>query len=135
MAEPPTVVVAGEASGRVLALSEPLSFWGGFDAESGTIIDQSHPEVGASITDQVLVMPTGRGSSSASTVLAEAIHLGTGPSAIIMREPDEIVALGAIVADELYGIRVPIVVVDDDTYAAVVRADRVTIGPGGELTY
>jgi len=42
-------------------------------------------------------------------VLAEAIRAGTAPAAIVLRESDPIVALGAIVARELYGIEVPVV--------------------------
>jgi hypothetical protein len=55
-------------------------------------------------------MPAGRGSSSSSYVLAEAIRAGTAPAAIVLGEPDPIVALGAIVAAELYGVDVPVVV-------------------------
>ena len=64
------------------------------------------------MTGRVLVMPSGRGSSSSSSVLAEAIRAGTGPVAIVLAEPDPIVALGAIVARELYGVAVPVVVGD-----------------------
>jgi predicted aconitase with swiveling domain len=62
------------------------------------------------VAGRVLVMPAGRGSSSSSSVLAEAIRAGTAPVAIVLREPDPIVALGAIVARELYASTVPIVV-------------------------
>ena len=68
------MLIAGEARGTVLALDEPLSFWGGFDAETGTVIDRAHPQVGASLAGRVVVMPFGRGSSSGSSVLAEAIR-------------------------------------------------------------
>jgi uncharacterized protein len=54
-------------------------------------------------------MPSGRGSSSSSSVLAEAIRAGTAPIAIVLFEPDPILALGAIVARELYGRTIPIV--------------------------
>jgi len=135
MPEAQRVLVAGEASGRVLALDEPLSFWGGFESETGTIIDHAHPQVGESLAGRVVTMAVGRGSSSASTVLAEAIRLGTGPAALIMREPDEIVNLGAIVADELYGITMPILIVDELTFTAIAAAERATISPSGTLTF
>ena len=57
-------------------------------------------------------MPAGRGSSSSSYVLAEAVRAGVAPAAFLLGEPDGIVALGAIVAAELYGIDVPVVVLD-----------------------
>jgi predicted aconitase with swiveling domain len=106
--------VAGEATGDVLVLDEPLSFWGGIDPGSGEIIDVHHPQRGANVAGRVLVMPGGRGSSSSSSVLAEAIRAGTAPAAIVLREPDPIVALGAIVASELYGAAIPVVVTDEE---------------------
>ena len=87
-----------------LRLSEPLSFWGGIDPESGLIIDASHPQVGESISGKILRMPHSRGSSSSPSVLAEALRLGTGPVAIILDQPDPMVFLGALVARLLYGI-------------------------------
>ena len=69
---------AGEADAVALVLSVPLSFWGGIDVETGRIIDHSHPDLGTSITGTILVMPGGRGSSSSSSVLAEAIRRGNG---------------------------------------------------------
>ena len=102
-------LVAGEATGPALVLTEPLSFWGGIDPATGDVIDPHHPQHGANVRGTVLVMPGGRGSSSSSSVLAEAIRAGVGPAAIVLAEPDPIVALGAVVARELYGSTVPVV--------------------------
>jgi predicted aconitase with swiveling domain len=109
MAEARTLV-AGTAEGPALVLDEPLSLWGGLDPETGSIIDTRHPQRGANVAGRVLVMPAGRGSSSSSSVLAEAIRAGTGPAAIVLGEPDPILALGAIVARELFGTSIPVVV-------------------------
>lgn len=103
-------LVAGEAIGPILRLTEPLSFWGGMDVATGRIIDQHHPQVGQCLTGSILVMPAGRGSSSSSSVLAEAIYAGSAPAAIILSETDVIVALGAMVAKKLYGLACPVVV-------------------------
>ena len=70
--------------------------------------------------------------SSSSTILAEAIRAGTAPAAIVLGEPDPILALGAIVGDELYGTVVPIVVADPETYASLDRGMRVEIVATGE---
>ena len=53
------------------------------------------------------MMPGGRGSSSGSATLAEALRLGNGPAAILMLERDAIVVVGAMVAAELYGLACP----------------------------
>jgi uncharacterized protein len=112
-------LVEGEASGTALVLDEPLSFWGGLDPATGLLIDPHHPQRGVTVTGRVLVMPSGRGSSSSSSVLAEAIRLGTAPAAIVLAEPDQIVALGAIVAQELYGVVVPVLAVQPAALAAI----------------
>jgi predicted aconitase with swiveling domain len=119
-------LVAGEARGPALVLDEPLSFWGGMDPETGRVIDVHHPQQGVTVTGRVLVMPSGRGSSSSSSVLVESIHTGTGPVAIVMREPDPIIALGAIVVRELFGTRFPVVMVDETTYRSI-RNDEIMI--------
>jgi predicted aconitase with swiveling domain len=103
-------LVPGAARGPALVLDEPLSFWGGVDPATGDIVDVHHPQCDANVAGRVLVMPSGRGSSSSSSVLAEAIRAGTAPVAIVLHEPDPILALGAIVARELYGRTIPVVV-------------------------
>jgi uncharacterized protein len=125
-------LVPGPAEGPALVLSAPLSFWGGVDAEDGTIIDRHHPQAGETVRGKVLVMPSGRGSSSSSSVLAETIRAGTGPVAVVLAEPDGILALGALVASKLYGKTTPVVVADDDTYPSIVSGTEVEIGPEGD---
>ncbi len=125
-------LVAGAASGPVLALDEPLSFWGGLDPATGAITDRRHPQHGRVVTGSVLVMPHGRGSSSASSVLAEAIRSGTAPAAIVLGASDAIVALGALVAAELYGTICPVVVVADG-YEQVAAAGRASVAPSGTV--
>lgn len=123
----------GQAEGHVLTLSEPLSFWGGVDPISGDIIDQRHPQVGKNMAGKILVLERGRGSSSGSSVLAEAIRAGTGPAGIVMAASDEIIALGAIVADEIYGIQVPVIVVDQVEYIELGRYRSVSIAMQGNV--
>ncbi|MEO7448452.1 MAG: DUF126 domain-containing protein [Humibacillus sp.] len=116
----------GRASGTVLHLGTPLSFWGGTD-HNGTIIDAHHPQHGQSVTGRVLVMRAGRGSSSSSYVLAEQLRQGCGPAAIVMAERDAIVVLGAMVARELYGSDMPVALVGDDDLAALDTGTVVTV--------
>lgn len=105
-------LVDGAASGEVFVLEKPLSFWGGFDPRLGLITDVSHPQHGQSLAGRVLVMRHGRGSSSSSAVLAEALRVGTGPAAILLGEPDQIVVTGVLVARLLYGVQCPVVLAD-----------------------
>ena len=121
----------GAARGEALRLDEPLSLWGGVDPQTGRIIDRRHPQAGASTRGRVLVMPSGRGSSSSSSVLAECIRAGTGPVAILLREADPVLVLGAVVARELYGRACPIAVLDGDTIESIRTGDSVEVDCAG----
>ncbi len=95
------VLLEGEGKGEVLALTHPISFWGGVDPRTGLIIDARHPERGQSIAGKILAMPAMIGSSSAAAVMLELIHSGRSPTAHLMPEPDAILLLGIIVAREM----------------------------------
>ena len=101
--------IPGRAAAKALVLAEPLSFWGGVDPVTGRVIDVHHPDLGACISGRILVMAGARGSSSASSVLAEALRLGTAPAGIVLGTPDPILTVGALVAEDLYGLSCPIV--------------------------
>lgn len=120
-------LVEGEGSGELVVLSAPLSLWGGYDFESGKICDATHPEVGAPLRGRIVAMPAARGSSSASSALVESIRLGTAPAAIILAQVDPILLIGGLVGEELYGRRVPIVVVDADAWHELRRGTMATV--------
>jgi len=118
----------GRADAAALVLVDALSLWGGIDVETGRIIDRTHGDLGRNVAGTVLVMPGGRGSSSSSAVLAEAIRRGTAPAAIVLAIPDPILTVGAIVAQTLYGVECPIVVCD---IAGIATGDRVRVRADG----
>lgn len=126
------VLLGGEVTARLTVLTEPLSFWGGFDSATGRVIDRHHPQYGACLTGLAVRMPASRGSSSASSVLAEAVRSNTAPAALLLATPDPILVLGALVAHELYG-RGPTVAVLDHAVAIPDEA-QVTLTPAGWLT-
>ena len=129
-----TVLVPGAAAGPVLALAEPLSFWGGVDPATGRIIEARHPDHGRSVAGHILAMPAVRGSSSSSSILAELLRAGLGPLAILLGEPDEILVVGAVVARELYGADCPVVLLDPADYAAAAACATLTIGSDGTFS-
>lgn len=120
------ILQSGTARGRVLRLDQPLSFWGGTSLD-GLIIDRQHPQYGESLAGRVLAMTSGRGSSSSSSVLAEQVRSGRGPAAVLMTERDAIVVLGAIVAAELYAIRVPVLVIAPADFAGLTCGEDVSV--------
>ena len=102
-------LIDGTAEGEVLRVAAPLSFWGGVDPKTGTITQPKHPDHQACIADKVLALPHIIGSSSSSTILLELIHQGKAPRAILVGEPDAIIALGVLVAQEMGMGSLPIV--------------------------
>jgi predicted aconitase with swiveling domain len=130
------VLAPGRARGTAIVLGEPLSFWGGLDAATGVIVDPRHPQLGASLAGRIVVMPSGRGSSSSSSVLAEAVRRRTAPAGIVLHEPDPIVALGAVVAAELYGRAIPVVVAEsgriENGTTVEIESDRLSIRSNAE---
>ena len=122
-----------EISGRALVLREPLSLWGGMDAATGELIDAHHPQRGAILTGRVVVMPSGRGSSSSASVLAETVRARTAPAAILLGKPDLILAVGAAVAEELYGLVVPVVVIPARQLAELRDGDALLVGSDGSV--
>lgn len=102
------VLIPGTAEGRLLRLEKAISFWGGIEAESGRITDPRHPQYGASVAGRVLALPGTIGSSSSSAVLLELIANRHAPAALLLAEPDAILALGVIVAQEMAVGSIPV---------------------------
>lgn len=126
-------VVAGYAQGSAIILREPISFWGGIDPSSGEIIDRRVERSGQIVAGKVFVFPNGKGSSTGSAVLMESIHNGTAPAAIINVKVDSILALGSIVAEELYQRTIPIIVLPFSQFNDIAEDDLVTVFPDGTV--
>lgn len=96
------LLAGGDTNGLVLACAEGLSFWGGVDPETGRIIDVHHPDHGASVAGRFLLMPTSRGSCSGSGVLLQLALRGLAPAALVFCEREEVLTLGALVAELVF---------------------------------
>ena len=105
--------MAEPVCGPWLRLLAPISFWGGVDPTTGRVVEEAHPSYGASLAGTILYLPGARGSSSGSSVLGELLRIGLGPRALVLAEPDGVLAVGAFVAEELYGVRCPVLVTRD----------------------
>ena len=125
------VIVTGQAEANILCLSEPLSLWGGLNPDTGEIIDRHHPQSGEYVRGKIIIMPSGRGSSSAGSILLEAVRQKNAPAGLILREIDGILALGAVVAREIYEVNLPVMVVASDDYEQFQSGQLVTIDRDG----
>lgn len=128
------ILVAGTpACGDALVLSAPISFWGGVDPASGTIMDVRHPQHGACIAGRILFLPGAIGSSSASSVMLELVHAEKAPAAIVMAQPDAILLLGLIVAREMRW-PTPIAVRLDAARFGAFENRRLNVSAEGEMS-
>ena len=128
-------LISGSAQGEVVFTEEPLSFWGGYNARDGMIIDKHHALYGAHVAGKIFVLPSARGSSTGSGILLEAIRLGNAPAALILKRRDAIIALGAIVARELYNKILPLVIVSDEDFLRLHKASFVRLEENGVIEY
>lgn len=92
-------IFRGKATGKALVSNVPISFFGGVDPNTGVVIEQGHPLFKKSIKDKVLIFTTGKGSTVGSYVLLQLVKNGKAPAAIICKEAEAIVAVGAIIAE------------------------------------
>jgi len=55
-------IVDGIAIGKVMISSQPISFYGGVDPETGVIREKNHPLEGLSLKNKILFFPYGKKS-------------------------------------------------------------------------
>ena len=127
------VLVAGAAQGAALVSREPLSFWGGYDQNTGEIIDRRHPLSGAMAAGRILVIPASRGSSTTTAVLLEAIRLGTAPAALLTAATDTFLTLASIVADELYQKPLPVIALEPTDFALLKTGQTLRVFAEGRV--
>ena len=115
-----------------MALTAPISFWGGVNPRTAEIVDVRHPECGQRIDGRVLLIPATIGSSSAAAILLELVHAGLAPAAVVLHEPDAILLLGLIVAREM-GYPAPIALRLDARQFRALHGQRLSISESGAL--
>ncbi len=127
------IIIPGEVTAEVIAASEPLSFWGGYNHKTGEIIDRRHPLSGHNAAGRILAVPFTRGSSTTTAVLLEAVRANTAPAAMITSAPDSFFALASIIADELYQSPIPLLVISRKDLIILRTGDRLQITSDGNI--
>ncbi len=93
------IIYKGKAEAEALVTSMPISFYGGVEPNTGEVIEKGHELQGQSIKGKVLVFPQGKGSTVGSYTLYRLKKNGAAPAAMINRETETIVAVGAIISE------------------------------------
>lgn len=92
------MISKGKTSGKTIVTKDSISFLGGVDPKTGIVIDRRHELFNQCITDKILVIPSGKGSTVGSYVIYQMIKNNTAPKAIICQNAEPIIAIGAIIS-------------------------------------
>ncbi|WP_322896045.1 MULTISPECIES: aconitase family protein [unclassified Yoonia] len=126
-------ILPGSAQGPVIATTEPLSFWGGIDPATATVIDVHHPLHGRCLSGAIVLMPSTRGSCTGSGVLLDMALNGRAPAALVFSEAEDVVTLGALIAAEMFGKVLPVLRLDPQDFAALAAEAEAQITPDAIL--
>ena len=118
------VIAPATAEAAVVVCHEGLSFWGGVDPETGRVIDAHHDLKGTSLAGKIVLMPTSRGSCSGSGVLLQLALNGLAPAALVFREEEEVLTLGALIASKMFGRTIGVARLAAHDYEALSRMPR-----------
>jgi predicted aconitase with swiveling domain len=93
------IIYKGKAEGEALVTEMPISFYGGVDPNTGIVLEKGHQLNGQSVKGKILVFPQGKGSTVGSYTLYRMKKNGVAPAAMINKETETIVAVGAIISE------------------------------------
>jgi len=93
------IIYKGKAEAEALVTSQPISFYGGVDPNTGVVIEKGHELQGQSVKGKILVFPQGKGSTVGSYTLYRLKKNGAAPAGMINRECETIIAVGAIISE------------------------------------
>src|SRR5690349_12230023 len=127
-------LVPGVAAGRVLFADVGLSFMGGVDPATGTVIDVHHPLRGESVSGTILAIPSGRGSCSGSLVIFQLLLNGHAPKALLFQHKEAILTLGVVIASELFAKQISVVCLPPEGFAALGGARYAVVSDGAVTT-
>jgi predicted aconitase with swiveling domain len=93
------IISKGKAEGEALVTTQPISFYGGVDPNTGVVIEKGHELQGQSVKGKILVFPNGKGSTVGSYTLYRMKKNGVAPAGMINKECETIIAVGAIISE------------------------------------
>jgi uncharacterized protein len=93
------IIYKGKAEAEALVTSQPISFYGGVDPNTGVVIEKGHELQGVSVKGKILVFPQGKGSTVGSYTLYRLKKNGVAPAGMVNGECETIIAVGAIISE------------------------------------
>ena len=93
------IISKGNVKGEALVTTQPISFYGGVDPETGVVTEKDHELEGKNIKGKVLVFPNGKGSTVGSYAIYRLKKNNVAPVGMINKECETIVAVGVIISE------------------------------------
>ncbi len=124
------VIIDGDCHGELVVSQQTFSFFGGFDFETGNIVDPKSDVFGLNLKNKIFAYPRGKGSSSTAGVILEALRQGVAPKAVINIESEKILAVGSIVAQAAFGWKLPLISISEEDFQSLSMGEYVKISNG-----
>jgi phosphomecalonate degydratase small subunit len=122
------VLIEGSATGEALVSKRAFTFAHGVEPSTGVVTDIRSDLRGKVVKGKVLYFPFGKGSTTGAAWFLETVRRGNGPAAVLTQASEPIVVTGAVLADLIYGIRIPVMAeFSPDLESSVRSGDLVTV--------
>jgi predicted aconitase with swiveling domain len=116
------IISSGKAEGEALVTTQPITFLGGVDPDTGVVVESGHELEGQSVSGKILIFPRGKGSTVGVYTIYGMKKRGTAPAGIINVTSESVIAAGAIISE------IPMLdSLERDPLAAIETGDSVKI--------
>ena len=120
------ILVQGNVEGIVLKSENPINFLGTVDKKTGKISDENHDLFEKSISNSILVFPSGVGSSVGAYTIYSIKSNNSAPLAMICKKADLTVATGCALAN------IPLVIISEEEFSLIQNNDKIILDTKSE---
>ena len=115
------ILVHGKVKGIVQKSNNPINFLGTVDKKTGIISDKNHDLFEKSITNTILVFPSGVGSSVGAYTIYSIKSNNSAPLAMVCKKADLTVATGCALAN------IPVLIISENEFDSLKNGMEVEI--------
>ncbi len=108
-------MIGPSVSGQLQRCDEPISFWGGFDFETGRINDLNSPIHDLLLSDRIVFVSALKGSTAAPGALLEWFNASSRPRAIITQCFEPAIAISVNLFNAVTELQITYAVAELDT--------------------
>ncbi|MBC7002764.1 DUF126 domain-containing protein [Photobacterium sp. BZF1] len=126
------VIISDKGFNGVAAWTKEENFRPGHEA---VCYDWQHPWNGIDLAGKILIFPAEVGSTHAPLPYIDLVRKQNGPLAVIVENPDPLVAIGIFISKEWYGPSIPLIEFPFDLLVKeLTDGDEIEISIDGTIT-